>query len=50
MEQINNTNKCCATCAYWLGREILIVLFLSKYSVEWIPVAAGESTEQKPTV
>lgn len=19
MEQINNTNRCCATCTYWLG-------------------------------
>lgn len=21
MEQINSTNHCCATCAYWLGRR-----------------------------
>lgn len=21
MEQINQNNRCCATCAYWLGRR-----------------------------
>ena len=21
MEQINKTNKCCATCTYWLGQR-----------------------------
>lgn len=21
MEQINNNNRCCATCAYWLGQR-----------------------------
>lgn len=22
MEQIQNSNRCCATCAYWLGQRI----------------------------